>query len=164
MDIPRAIIPRDFTNLTPSGFHDEKWRQNRALPTHDEMQRDFLTFLRARSIIVSGALVTREVIPEYEFVRKGRIVAFADAVEIVDVDFMRTVNIYEIKPIIETVFGIVRQCKALFQLARELIPGNVQVVHAVVPFNDPLLDALRVEWPAAWGWGATFKPVTEDDC
>lgn len=133
------------------------------------MQRDFLAFLRARptAAVTPGAITSRLVEGEYELIRGGQVVSFVDAIEILDVGILsqslRTVTMFEIKPVIDTVYGIVRQAKAQLQLARLLIPANVHVLHVVVPHDDPLLGDLRVEWPNTWAWGLQFKPYEDLD-
>lgn len=150
----------DAGRLTPSGFHDRAWRR---APKHDVMQREFLEFLRARPTLAvpPGVLSARQVEGEYPFVRNGQVISFADAIEIFDVGDLRTVSIFEIKPIIDSIYGIVRQAKAQLQLAETLLPANVHVLHLVVPHDDPALPDLRAEWPHTWAWGIEFPSSDE---
>lgn len=157
-EAPRTIPVREFTSLTPSGFHSAARDRARRRPKHDEMQRDFLTFLRGKSVTIVGEVVTRAVEGEYPIIRHGQIIAFADCAEFVDVGMTRTVCLYEIKPVIDTTFGIVRQAKALLELAHKFIPAAIHTVHVVVPHDDPLLMDLRREWPRTWAWGVKFEP------
>lgn len=136
---------------TPSGFHGDARRRT---PSHDRMQTELLAFLRGRpyAALPTGAPVHRVVEAEYPLVRNGQVVAFLDAVEIVTIALSSTVNLFEIKPKIETVFGVIRQAKAGLVLAYSTIRADVLVYHIVVPWDDPLLGALRQEWPRTWGW------------
>jgi hypothetical protein len=139
----------------PSSFHDDAYRRDAG---HDQMQAEFLGFLRARQVTLfpESATIHREVEGELPIKRRGQIVAYADACEILHVDLTRIVSIFEIKPKIHTVFGIFRQCKAMLALANECMSADQFWVFAVVPHTDPLIDSLRVEWPHVWAWGATF--------
>lgn len=147
---------------TPSGFH-QRARQRGV--THDKMQAELLAFLRARPLagIPLGAIVHRQVEGELPLTRRGQVVSFADAAEILTVNLATVVSLFEIKPRIDTVFGIVRQCKAMLALARACITGDQHYCHAVVPHDDPLIADLRAEWPLVWAWGVTFSPMTETD-
>lgn len=157
---PRLFIPR-----TPSGFHDESWKRLRATPKHDVMQAEVLHFLRNRVLagLPERSFVDRMVEGEYPIEKRGQIIAYVDAIEITTIDFRTTVQAFEIKPVIETVFGIVRQAKALLPLLRVAIPGVDHFVHIVVPANDPKIAELRTEWPHTWAWGATFEETQGDD-
>lgn len=154
------IIPR-----TPSGYHDDARGRLRKEPKHDLMQAEVLKFLRGRVLagIPEGAYVDRLVEGEYPIVRRGQVVAYADAIEIASVNLFRTISMFEIKPVIDTVFGIIRQAKALLQLASVTIPGEAYFCHVVVPAEDPLLPELRAEWPRTWAWGAKFEEKTGGD-
>ncbi|NBV20343.1 MAG: hypothetical protein EBS11_27745 [Janthinobacterium sp.] len=94
-------------------------------------------------------------------VRRGSVVSFVDAVELLTVDFVTTCNIFEIKPRIATVFGIVRQAKAMLTLAESCIPAALYYCHVIVPHDDPMLADLRKEWPHTWAWGARFEDGEE---
>jgi hypothetical protein len=149
-DGQRHTIPR-----TPSGWHNDAWKRLRATPKHDVMQRDVLTYLRGRKLVglPDGAFVDRMIEGEYPIVLRGNIVAYVDAIEIFSVDLRRQVHAFEIKPVIETTFGIVRQIKHTMQLLRQVIPDAMHFGHLVVPAVDPLLSELRMEWPQTWAWG-----------
>lgn len=141
---------------TPSGFHGSA----RGRPvSHDIMQRDFLAYLRAKPTvnIPDGVLSHRQVEGEYPLVRNGQVISFVDAIEILEIGVLsqelRTISLFEIKPVIDTVYGIVRQAKSQLQLAETLIPADVHVLHLIVPHDDPLLLEMRAEWPHTWAWG-----------
>lgn len=141
--------------LTPSRYHE----QARNHPAgHDRIKQELLAFLRDRPLaaIPECAAVHREVEAERPLHRRGQIVSYVDAVEIVTVNLSTTVSLFEVKPQIDTIFGIIRQAKAMLALARADIPGDVHVCHLVVPHTDPLLAALRAEWPHTWAWGVRF--------
>lgn len=152
----------DAGRLTPSGFHDRAWRR---APKHDVMQKDFLAYLRARPtmIVPASQLVSRQVDGEYPLVRNGQVISFVDAIEILDIGLLRVVSLFEIKPIIDTVYGILRQVRAQLQLAETLMPANVHVLHIIVPHDEPMLPDLRAEWPHTWAWGATFDEIGCDE-
>lgn len=137
--------------LTPSCAHDEAFRRDAG---HDSLQKEFLTFLRERrQVIFSGDLpIHRHVEAEYPFHRHGNIVAYADAVEILHVGPTKIVNIFEIKPKIHTVFGIVRQIKALVTLGYRDLAADICNGHIIVPAHDPKIGDLRDEWPHTWAW------------
>ncbi len=147
------------SRITPSGFHDAAYRRDAG---HDAMQQAFLVFLRARPIsaVPAGAIVHREVEGEFPLYRRGQIVAYADAAETLTVNLTTTLSLFEIKPRIETVYGIVRQAKALESLAKA-IQADFHVCHVVVPATDPLIGAMRAEWPRVWAWGISFEPVED---
>jgi hypothetical protein len=143
-------IPR-----TPSGFHESARRRAAACPRHDAMQQEVLAFLRGRTIAGApkGAFILHEVEAEKPFTRNGQVIAYADAMETIQVNLFRSVNVFEIKPRIETVFGILRQVKGLLELARKEVPGDMHFGHVVVPADDPRLAEMRAEWPNTWAWG-----------
>lgn len=147
--------------LTPSGFHDDAYRRDAG---HDAMQQRFLEWLRSRPIagLPTNAVVHRAVEGEYPLMRRGQIVAYVDACEILTVNLVSTVSLFEIKPTIHTVYGVVRQAKALEALSRA-IPADFHFCHVVVKAGDPLLPALRAEWPRVWAWGITFDSVGRDE-
>ena len=151
-----------MTHSTPSGFHETARQRPHA---HDAMQAEFLAFLRARRTtgLRPGAFVRRSVEGEMPLIRHGRVVSFADAAEILTVDFITVVSLFEIKPRIDTVFGVVRQAKAMLVLARSCIPAHQHYCHLVVPNDDPLLADLKAEWRHVWAWGAAFEPIMETD-
>lgn len=129
------------------------------------MQAEFLAWLRTRPItgLRPGALVHRRVEAEFPLTRRGQIVAWIDAVEVLDVDLTCIVSLFEIKPVIDTPFGIIRQAKSYLALARgEFARADHIEMHIVVPATDPLLPQLRAEWPRTWAWGATFE-VCDDE-
>lgn len=122
------------------------------------MQQELLAFLRARPLaaVPPGAALHRVVDGEMPLLRNGQIVGYADVAEIVTVNLTTTVNLFEVKPKIETVFGVLRQVKAVLALARQSIRADMHFCHTVVPFDDPLLAELRAEWPHTWAWGIEF--------
>lgn len=154
-----------FFPKPPSAFHNAAWMKVRANPGHEIMQQQVLAFLRQRRIagLAPGGAVYRDVEGEMPLVRRGQIVAYADAAEILQIDLTRIISLFEIKPAIETVFGIVRQAKALLELAKAALPADQHWCHIVVPAADPKLDDLRVEWPHVWAWGIQFERVGFSD-
>ena len=139
--------------LTPSRAHDQAFKRDAG---HDALQQEVLAFLRGRSLAQSGAtIISRTVEAEMPFRKRGQIVAYADIGEIIDTPLCRIVNIYEIKPRIETVFGIVRQAKVLADLVQD-IEADQRYVNVVVPHTDPLGPALLREWPRTWAWRRDF--------
>lgn len=160
MSFEDQFIPR-----APSAYHDQAWKRLRSAPQHEVMQAEVLAFLRNRVLagLPPRAFVDRMVEGEYPIVRRGQVVAYADAIEISSVDLLRTINLFEIKPSIDTVFGIVRQAKSLLQLARSTIPGEMYFCHVVVPADDPKMRDLRAEWPHTWAWGIKFDSGAEGD-
>lgn len=152
-----------FVPRPPSAFHDDSWRKTRAQPTHEAIQQQVLTFLRDRVVAAPDrAFVDRHVEGEYAIVKRGQIIAYVDAIEILSVNLFRTVSLFEVKPVIDTVFGIVRQAKALLQLAQTTIPGEAYYCHVVVPWTDPKIEELKAEWPRTWAWGIKFDQCAGD--
>ena len=149
---------------TPSSFHNDKWQVARKHPNHDRLQMDVLAHLRTRPIagVRPMDIVVREVEGEYPIVRRGQVIGYADAIESLPVNGVRVVSLFELTPVIETVFGIVRQAKALLQLAVTSIEADQHYCHVVVPAGDPLLAGLRAEWPHTWAWGATVQEQPHD--
>ncbi len=147
--------------MTPSGWHDQAWRRE---AKHEAMQRELLAFLRSRSIagLPETPLVRRTVEGEYLITIGRNIVGFADAVEILNIRLQTTVSLFEVKPRIDDLFAIVRQAKALLQLAKRAIPAEFHYCHLIVPHDDHKLAYLRREWPHTWAWGIQF-PALEDD-
>lgn len=144
----------DAGSRTPSAFHDRAWRRG---IRHEVMQKEFLEFLRARpTVAVTSAITSRLVEGEYPLVRNGQVISFVDAIEILDVDFLRAVTLFEIKPVIDDVYAIVRQCKSQLQLAITLLPANAHNLNLIVPHDDPALTDMRAEWPNTWAWGIEF--------
>ena len=164
MPNPKISPPENFASpKPPSRFHELARNRDAG---HDAMQAEFLTFLRSRVVtfIPAGATISREVEAELPLRnRAGVIVSFADAAEILLVNFTRVVSLFEVKPRIETVFGIVRQVKAMEDLGRANYPDAQVWAHAVVPASDPLIGELRQEWPRVWSWGISFEPVDTYD-
>ena len=152
--------------LTPSRAHDQAFKRDRG---HDAIQREVVAFLRRRSLcaIPKGAILHRTVEAEMPIYRRGQIIAFADAAEILTVNLTVTASMFEVKPKIHTTFGIIRQAKTLLSLAKETIPADFHLCHIVVPASDPLFPDLRAQIeddPAAeeirtWAWGAAFKDI-----
>lgn len=149
-------MTHDFRPRPPSSFHNDRWQAVRAGSKHDAMQAELLVFLRSRPVVAipDGAIVHRHVEGEYPLTRNGQIIAYTDAIDITTINLMRIVSLFEVKPKIETVFGIVRQAKALLSLAGQCISGDHYHCHIVVPHDDPALPDLRGEWPNTWAWGA----------
>lgn len=126
------------------------------------MQAEVLAHLRNRPLvgIPDVTPVHRDVIGEWPIHRAdGQVIAFVDAVEIVTVGLEQHVYAFEIKPVIDTAFGIVRQLKAIEALIASRIRPKFQTVFAVVRWDDPKLGILRKEWPATWAWGIQFQAV-----
>ena len=74
------------------------------------------------------------------------------------------VSLFEIKPQIDTPFGIVRQVKSYLELAAREWPDADQITaHVVVPHADPQLPDLRAEWPQTWAWGVSFEPESTNE-
>jgi hypothetical protein len=144
--------------LTPSGAHDQAYKRDRG---HDAMQAAFLDFLRSRPVaaVPKGAFVHREVEAERPLRRRGQVVAYVDAIEILTVNLTTVVSLFEIKPRIHTVFGIIRQAKSQLALAVSDIPADQHYCHIIVPASEPKLLELRAEWPLTWAWGVTFERV-----
>jgi hypothetical protein len=140
---------------TPSRSHEEARRRHIG---HDQIQADLLVFLQKR--LVSGVRPTAEikkfVDSEFPLRRNGRIVSFVDCAEILTVDRTTVVSLFEVKPKIDTVFGIKRQCLLMLDLAEKSIQADQYYCHVGVPFYDPLLLELRKAWPLTWAWGITF--------
>lgn len=146
--------------LPPSRFHDQAYRRDAG---HDVMQAEFLDWLRGRPMVMPpNAAVHRHVEGEYALRRRGQIVSYVDAIEIVTVNLSAVANLFEIKPRIETVFGIVRQAKALLDLAQGDIRADQHYCHVVVKAGDPLLPELRKHWRHVWAWGARFEPIEDE--
>gem|GEM_PF-5239700 len=147
MNDTTAIFPRP-----PSAYHDQAFRRD---ADHDIMQQKFLAFLRQRPLagIPYGAAVHREVEGERPIYRNGQAISFIDACEVVTINLTTVVNLFEIKPKIATVFGIIRQAKSQLALAKLFIPADHHYCHVVVPYNDPLISELKAEWPHVWAWG-----------
>ena len=141
----------------PSRYHDQAYRRDAG---HDDLQQEFLDWMRSRptALLPIGAPVHRHVEGEYALRRNGQIISFVDAIEILTVNLTRIVSLFEIKPRIETVFGIVRQAKALLDLAQTDIRADQHYCHVVVRAGDPMIPMLRKYWPHVWAWGETFEP------
>jgi hypothetical protein len=141
---------------TPSGFYAKG--RNRS-PAHDAMQAEFLSFLRQRIIAAPAGshVIHRQVEVEMPIVQNGRVQAFADLAEIWDFQAGRVINLYEVKPAIESVGGLIRQCKAMLALAEASdLSGSIISCAAVVRWNDPLLPELRASYAHVWAWGIEF--------
>ena len=124
------------------------------------MQAEFLAWLRGRRVagVPDSALVSRHVEAEFPLTRRGEIVGWVDAVEVLDVALTCIVSLFEIKPVVDSPFGIIRQAKSYLNLARATFARADHIdLHIVVPASDPLLSQLRAEWPRTWGWGTTFN-------
>jgi hypothetical protein len=155
--------------VTPSAWHEDAYKYNE--PGHDELQMAVYNWLdnrefgglRLRDDEESPRLTRQRVVFEFPMIRAARrgrngsaekLVGFVDVAELfgyeTDSDFDRAV-LFEIKPEIRTIGGIVRQCLA-YQLGfREAFPNKACKVFAVVPFKDPKLAALRSVVPClAW--------------
>lgn len=148
---------------TPSGLNEQARQRG---PRHEAMQRSFMEFLRARRVTVGippGATVHRHVESELILDSNARIGGFVDCAEILSVSGASTIaSLFEIKPVIDDVYGIVRQAKAILFHARRAIIADQHWCYVVVPADDPLIDDLRAEWPHVWAFGASFKPEDED--
>lgn len=122
------------------------------------MQAEVLEHLRTRPMvgIPEGVPVHREVVGEWPIYRRNQIVSFVDAVEIVTIGLEKHIYAFEVKPVIDTVFGIVRQLKAMDALIATEVRPKFRVVFAVAHWDDPSLADLRKEWPQTWAWGIQF--------
>lgn len=150
-----------FVPRLPSRFHDEARRRS---PNHDRMQIEVLDFLRSRKLVglPDTGLIDRTVEGEYPIIRRGQVVSFVDAIEILEIDLRKYVSAFEIKPKIDSVFAIVRQAKATLALLQSTLRPAYCVCHVVVPHTDPLLLEMRAAWPQTWAWGLPTKETLHD--
>ena len=151
-----------FLPKPPSKFHEDRGR-GKSSWRHDKMQAELLAFLRARSIagLPANAVINREVEAEYPLTKRGQVVSFVDAIEVLDVNLLRFVSAFEVKPEIDSPCAIVRQAKSSAELLRHQIKFIAHLdYHLVCDANDPKLADLRAEWPHVWAWGVVFDPDT----
>lgn len=163
---------------TPGGWHDEARKRDAG---HDEMQlavyRFLLTQRRPYTTDEVGASVFSTV---FEFPigpvgsrvvrdriatertsygdedRPAKISAFADIAELYGPPGRGCWDyavLYEVKPKIETIGGIVRQCRALRQAFEASFPKAQCAVIVVIPRDDPLLKSL-MEIQSCYAWDA----------
>jgi hypothetical protein len=141
--------------VTPSGWHDDAYRRDAG---HDAMQMAVWKYLRnydhEKPLMESER---RSVVVEYPIVRRGAgIVAFVDVADLLwyrsSAWTIVSAKLFEIKPSIKTVFGIVRQCNAI----EKAFGGETMKdfrIYAVVPFDDPKIEELSEAMPGAvLGW------------
>lgn len=160
------IHDRREMRYPPSYFHDQARKIALDYPGHEKIKQELLTYLRSKVItgLRPGAFVDRLVEGEYTILDdQKRICGYADAIEILNIDLIRTITIFEVKPKIDTVFGIVQQMKAYLCLAEQYMPAHHYAGNLVVPASDPRLAELRHQWPRTWAWGIKFD-TDQDDC
>lgn len=135
------------TYMTPSGAHDD-----RGSPAHDEMQLDVFRAIKG------GRMATIESVEgdarrEWSLIkieaemalRVGGTTAFADIAATFKVsEYREAIILYEIKPKIVSVGGLIRQCAMLRMAAESVFNTGITmpIVAAVVPRDDPMLRAL----------------------
>lgn len=164
--LPMTVFRRDLQtrqSYTPSSAHDGAYRRGSA---HDAMQVSVYKWLAAARDKLSyegkdgEKLTLRWIIPEYAMKSRGRIVAFADLALIYRFDGDRVpysqlwhYRLLELKPSIESVGGIIRQCAVLEDVLSSHIAAEHRLsgggsksssVVPVVPFNDPALADLKL--------------------
>jgi hypothetical protein len=153
---------------TPSGWHDDAYKYNE--PGHDELQMAVYNWLADREIgglrlgdQEGPRLLRQRVVFEFPMIRPARrgrngsaerLIGFADIAELFgyscDGDFDRAV-LFEIKPEIRTIAGIVRQCVAYNVAFQAAFPHAACKIFPVVPSNDPKISDLRTVMPCL-GW------------
>lgn len=133
--------------MTPSGWHDDACRRDGG---HDEMQMAVWLELQRQAKPDPTDELTRSVAVEFPMVRRGSgIVAFADIALLwlnTEDDIKRAV-LYELKPKIHSVFGILRQAMCLEKAFAFAYPGTACLVEAIIPLKDPKLPALSLLMP-----------------
>lgn len=152
--------------MTPSGWHNDTMARDAG---HDDMQFRFWKDLKENGppkLTVSGDVFDRYAVSfEYAFEVDGAIIGFGDIVEWFSRDRVapsgqpekqRVVRIWEIKPKIHSLGGIVRQVEAIECLAkkwsknwgRHASDKIVRVdVWTVVPQGDPKVSMLMEVLP-----------------
>lgn len=156
--------------LTPSGWHDDASNRDAG---HDELQAavyrwlvkcgpKFKRFMRCNK----PSEYHREGVEiEAPLLLKGSVLCFTD----VCATFRHTpdrgrdeylLEIFEIKPRISSVGGVIRQCKHMAILANRWRPRDSDyhipqvIVRAVVPYDDPKISLLSEMYGASlvWAW------------
>lgn len=159
--------------MTPSGWHNDAHGRDAG---HDEMQisvwRAFRESTKTTRTLKNGAYSRTEVGFEFEFVVDNKVIGFADVCEVFEkdeapIDPVRVVRrrpeflymVYEIKPRISSVGGLVRQCTAIrhmvwgFRPYKDSYSSPKCIVTPVVYADDPKIDLLREVYPGeilAW--------------
>jgi hypothetical protein len=133
--------------VTPSGWHDDAARRDGG---HDEMQMKVWQILKRQAEELEkndpDDRDLRSLAVELPMIRRGSgIVAFADIALLWqdrnNYEIKRAV-LYEIKPKIWTIFGILRQAICLERAFLLAYPNARCLVEAVVPHDDPKLHEL----------------------
>lgn len=144
--------------MTPSGWHNDATNRDGA---HEAMHLDFWRWLssltnrqppKAEYFSAADDGWERFVCFEWPIpqLRSPRIAAFADVAEVFQrssvqhrAGLLRLV-LYEIKPQIITIGGILRQCAAVEHAAKAWASDRIQIIESrvVVPHDDPKADAL----------------------
>lgn len=147
--------------MTPSQWHDDARNRDAG---HDDMQIAIFDYLRDLPA-EREAGVRQGVWFEHPFARDGRVVAWADILEVWDPKPVASGTypkpkqryvIFEVKPKIYSVGAVIRQCEAL-EIAisatfRARTDGGPDIkVMPIVKHDDPKLSALRHVYHAiAW--------------
>jgi hypothetical protein len=150
--------------VTPSGWHDDARGRDAG---HDEMQVAVFQWFRSRKAdpipsplsrdrsVPAASLDHRQVIFELPLFAERRggykptIIAFADVAELWSfggkyASSTIVAGLLEIKPRIDSVGALVRQCKAVERAFRmNVTPEVVCHVLPVVPYNEPKISLLR---------------------
>jgi hypothetical protein len=130
----------EMGKMTPSGWHDDAHTRDAG---HDDMQ--MAVWLELKRQIENEDMPGLEVIPEFPIIRRrAGIVAFAD-IALLWFNRNKQINqavLYELKPKIGTVFGILRQAICLEKAFASVYPTARCLVEAVVPHGDPKLPDL----------------------
>lgn len=156
-------------DMTPSRAHDEAWRRS---PDHDALQVSAFRWFSASPAASKLRWTPRYrkepeiyersyTIAEYALRCDGRISAFVDLVQIYQREephpVQKTVTrqvwfLHEIKPRIDTVGGLIRQCRTLDHHAEKALPrsnlGDCPEFRVIplVPHDDPALPDLEAMW------------------
>jgi hypothetical protein len=150
--------------------------ENGGSPAHDEMQADIFEYLsncapEPARIPRDGECVEYQrgfVIPEMLIPgKKGGIAGFADiGVFYRSGEGDHAWHLYEIKPSMQSVGGLIRQCRALKEIAEVGLAPRIKslklMVSPTVKSDDPLLPMLRRLWTGHIAvWNATSKHFEE---
>jgi hypothetical protein len=128
------------------------------------MQQEVLAFLRSRKPagLPDTDIIDRLVEGEFPLFKRGQVVSFVDAIEILEIRLKRFVSAFEIKPVIVSPTAVIRQVKSQLALIRSNLKPTRCDIHIVVPATDPLLPELRAEWPQTWAWGFKLDQEVDD--
>jgi len=131
----------DDQTLTPSGWHDAARRRDAG---HDAMQHLVWRVLQDGVGDVTDGYVLRDVVAEFPIYVSGgpkRILAFADIARIwYHENGNCRLDLFEIKPRIDTIGGILRQCETLQAMTR----GTPRVTQIICVWkSDPKLAMLQ---------------------